>query len=90
MKITRIALTAYVLALLIIVVDQASKASVLGMADASSIEQIPVGFVFAEIWPPLLRFTFVQNTGVSFGLFGGGEARWVLTVFSVLVSAGLA
>ena len=90
MKITRIALTAYVFALLIIVLDQLSKAWVLGLADASSIHQIPMGYVFAEILPPYLRFTFVQNTGVSFGLFGGGEARWGLTIFSILVSAGLA
>ena len=89
MKITRIALTAYVFALLIIVLDQLSKAWVLGLADASSIHQIPMGYVFAEILPPYLRFTFVQNTGVSFGLFGGGEARWVLSVFSVLVSIAL-
>ena len=90
MKITRIALTAYVFALLIIVLDQLSKARVLGLADVSSIHQIPMGYVFAEILPPYLRFTFVQNTGVSFGLFGGGEARWGLTIFSILVSAGLA
>ena len=90
MKITRIALTAYVFALLIIVLDQLSKAWVLGLADAASIHQIPMGYVFAEILPPYLRFTFVQNTGVSFGLFGGGEARWGLTIFSILVSAGLA
>ena len=56
----------------------------------ASIEQIPVGYVFAEVFPPILRFTFVQNTGVSFGLFGGGEARWGLTIFSVLVSGALA
>ena len=56
----------------------------------ASIEQIPVGYVFAEVFPPVLRFTFVQNTGVSFGLFGGGEARWGLTIFSVLVSGALA
>ena len=30
-----------------------------------------------------------RNRGVSFGLFGGGEARWVLSVFSVLVSIAL-
>ena len=90
MKITRIALTAYVFALLIIVLDQLSKAWVLGLADASSIHQIPMGYVFAEILPPYLRFTFVQNTGVSFGLFGGGAARWALSAFSVVVAGALA
>jgi signal peptidase II len=90
MKITRIALTAYAFALLIIVLDQLTKAWVLSIPDVASVEQIPVGYIFAEIWPPILRFTFVQNTGVSFGLFGGGEARWMLTIFSVVVSVGLA
>ncbi|WP_371133995.1 signal peptidase II [Brevundimonas sp.] len=40
--------------------------------------------------PPILNFTYVENTGVSFGLFGGGGARWLLSVFSILVAGGLA
>ncbi|MFN7127968.1 MAG: signal peptidase II [Brevundimonas sp.] len=90
MKITRIALAAYGIALLIIVLDQLTKAWILSLPDVASVSQIPVGYVFAEVLPPILRFTFVQNTGVSFGLFGGGEARCGLTIFSVIVSAGLA
>jgi signal peptidase II len=90
MKIPRIAFAAYGFALLIIVLDQLTKAWILSLPDVASIEQIPVGYVFAEVFPPILRFTFVQNTGVSFGLFGGGEARWGLTIFSVLVSGALA
>ena len=90
MKIPRIAFAAYGFALLIIVLDQLTKAWILSLPDVASIEQIPVGYVFAEVFPPVLRFTFVQNTGVSFGLFGGGEARWGLNIFSVLVSGGLA
>lgn len=90
MKITRLALAAYGFALLIIVLDQLSKAWILGLPDVASITQIPPGYVFADILPPYLRFTFVQNTGVSFGLFGGGEARWGLAIFSIIVSAGLA
>ena len=90
MKIPRIALAAYGFAVLIIVLDQWTKAWILGLPDVASISQIPPGYVFAEVLPPILRFTFVQNTGVSFGLFGGGEARWGLTIFSVIVSAGLA
>lgn len=89
MKIPRIAFAAYGFALLIIVLDQLTKAWILSLPDVASIEQIPVGYVFAEVFPPVLRFTFVQNTGVSFGLFGGGEARWGLTIFSVLVSGAL-
>ena len=90
MKIPRIAFAAYGFALLIIVLDQLTKAWILSLPDVASIEQIPVCYVFAEVFPPILRCTFVQNTGVSFGLFGGGEARWGLTIFSVLVSGALA
>jgi signal peptidase II len=32
----------------------------------------------------------VRNTGVSFGLFGGGGARWALSIFSLIVAGGLA
>jgi len=32
----------------------------------------------------------VLNTGVSFGLFGGGAGRWILSAFSVLVAIALA
>ena len=42
------------------------------------------------VLPPILNFSWVENTGVSFGLFGGGEARWGLAIFSIIVSAGLA
>ena len=90
MKIPRIAYAAFGFALIVIVLDQLTKAWILSLPDVASIEQIPVGYVFAEVFPPVLRFTFVQNTGVSFGLFGGGEARWGLTIFSVLVSGALA
>jgi signal peptidase II len=89
MKITRIAWAAYGFALLIIVLDQATKAWVLGSADVSDVAMIPDGYRFAQIIPGVFNITMVRNTGVSFGLFGGGEARWALTVFSLLVSAFL-
>ena len=89
MKIPRIAWAAYGFALLIIVLDQATKAWVLGSADVSDVAMIPDGYRFAQIIPGVFNITMVRNTGVSFGLFGGGEARWALTVFSLLVSAFL-
>lgn len=89
MKIPRIAWAAYGFALLIILLDQATKAWVLGSADVSDVSMIPSGHRFAEIIPGIFQITMVRNTGVSFGLFGGGEARWALTVFSVLVSGFL-
>ena len=83
MKITRLAVTAYVFALLIIVLDQLTKAWIISGLSLQEVGRIPV-------FPPILNFSWVENTGVSFGLFGGGEARWGLTIFSLVVSAGLA
>ena len=83
MKITRLAVTAYVFALLIIVLDQLTKAWIISGLSLQEVGRIPV-------CPPILNFSWVENTGVSFGLFGGGEARWGLAIFSIVVSAGLA
>lgn len=83
MKIPRIAWAAYGFALVIIVLDQLTKA---WMLEGLSLRE--VGRVLVA--PPILNFTYVENTGVSFGLFGGGGARWVLSVFSIVVAGGLA
>lgn len=83
MKIPRITWAAYGLALGVVVLDQLTKAWILNGLSLREVGQV-------EILPPLLNFTYVENTGVSFGLFGGGEARWVLTAFSILVAGGLA
>lgn len=83
MKISRLALAAYGFALLVIVLDQLTKAWIL---DGLSLRE--VGRVLVA--PPILNFTYVENTGVSFGLFGGGGARWLLSAFSLVVAAGLA
>ena len=90
MKIPRIAYAAYGIALVIIVLDQLTKAWVLGAIDASHISQIPDGYRIAEVAPPIFNLTYVLNTGVSFGLFGGGAGRWILSAFSVLVAGALA
>ena len=79
MKIPRIALAAYGFALLIIVVDQLTKAWVISGLDLREIRQVPV-------WAPIFNFTWVENRGVSFGLFGDGSARWLLSLFSVVVA----
>lgn len=90
MKIPRIAWAAYGFALLVIVLDQLTKYWVLGSADVQNPAMIPSGYRFAEVIPGILNITMVRNTGVSFGLFGGGEARWALSIFSLIVAAGLA
>jgi len=82
MKIPRIALAAYGFAILIIVVDQLTKAWILSGLDLREVGQVPV-------LPPILSFTWVENRGVSFGLFGDGSARWMLSVFSVVVAGVL-
>jgi signal peptidase II len=90
MKIPRIAWAAYGFALVVIVLDQLTKAWVLGSADVSDPALIPDGYRFAEVVPGIFSITMVRNTGVSFGLFGGGGARWALSIFSLIVAGGLA
>lgn len=83
MTLSRNALLAFGLAILILIVDQLTKAWIL---DGLSLRE--VGQVL--VWPPLLNFSYVENTGVSFGLFGGGGARWILAIFSLVVAGVLA
>ena len=89
MKLSRYALSAYVLALVVIVLDQITKAMVLSTFDAP-VALIPDGYRIADVLPPIFNLTYVLNTGVSFGMFGGGEARWILSIFSVVVAVALA
>ena len=79
MKIPRIALAAYGFAILIVVVDQLTKAWVMSGLDLRDFGRV-------EVWPPLFNLTWVENRGVSFGLFGDGSARWMLSLFSVVVA----
>lgn len=83
MKIPRIAYAAYGFALLVVVIDQLTKAWII-----SGIDLREVGRVF--VWHPIFNFTWVENRGVSFGLFGDGSARWFLSLFSILVAGALA
>lgn len=82
MKISRLALAAFAFAVLVIVLDQLTKAWVIG-ADLRELSRI-------EVLPPVLNLTWVENTGASFGLFSGGAARWALTIFSIVISGLLA
>lgn len=83
MKIPRIAYAAYGFALLVIIIDQLTKAWII-----SGLDLREVGRVFVA--DPIFNFTWVENRGVSFGLFGDGSARWFLSLFSILVAGGLA
>ncbi|KQY84616.1 signal peptidase II [Brevundimonas sp. Root1423] len=83
MKIPRLAVTAFVFALLVVVLDQLTKAWIVSGLDLREIGRV-------NILPPILNFTWVENRGVSFGLFGDGSARWMLSLFSIIVSGVLA
>ncbi len=93
MKIPRIAYAAYGFALLVVVLDQLTKAwvlSSLNMLDAGGamLDRELWGYRSIAVMGDIFKITFVANDGVSFGLFGGGAGRWVLSVFSIGV-AGL-
>lgn len=84
MKVTKLGWTAYALALLIVVIDQASKHWVL------DVFQLPLRQHAAVAGP--FSLTMVWNKGVSFGLLWANHevTRWALAVFSLGVSAMLA
>lgn len=79
MKIPRLAVTAFAFALIVVVLDQLTKAWVLSGLDLREVGRV-------NLLPPILNFTWVENRGVSFGLFGDGSARWMLSLFSIIVS----
>jgi signal peptidase II len=80
MKIPRIALAAFGFALVIVVIDQLTKAWVLdGLGLRFEGQSHPV-------LDPIFNITLVHNEGVSFGLFGDGSARWMLSLFSLAVA----
>jgi signal peptidase II len=75
MKIPRIAYAAYGFALLVIVLDQLTKAWVLSglnmlNASGSMLDRELWGYRI-EVLGSIFNLTFVENDGVSFGLFGG-------------------
>lgn len=64
--------------------DQASKYVVIhGMALNQRLS--------IDVLPPLLNFRYGENTGINFGLFGGGSeaSRWLLIVISLAICAAL-
>jgi signal peptidase II len=71
-------------AIIVLAADQLSKWLVV---DAMGLEERLV----IPVLPPFLTFKMAWNTGINFGLFGGGPdaTRWVLIAISVLVSAAL-
>lgn len=66
-------------------IDQASKWYVLNVLEMGWDNR------FLPIVPPLLNFQYAENTGINFGLFGGGpeETRWLLIALKLVISAAL-
>jgi signal peptidase II len=79
-----LALQAYSLAAVIVLLDQLSKWWVLEVLRLEAVGSIPV--------LPVFRLTMVWNKGVSFGLFRADQdiMRWALVAFAALVVAALA
>ena len=73
-----------VVALVIFAADQLSKWWVLEHLGLR--EQLMI-----DVYPPFLNFRMAWNTGINFGLLGGGPeaTRWALIALAVVVSAVL-
>jgi signal peptidase II len=82
MKIPRLAWAAYGFALVVILLDQLSKFWILEGLDLREVGRVLIA-------PPIMNFTYVENDGVSFGLFGGGSGRWILSLFPLVVAGFL-
>lgn len=80
---TRAGAFAYGLAAVVVALDQAVKAWIVGGLRLTLGVPLPV-------WGPL-RLTLVENRGVSFGLFQSDAAwtRWTLALFSLAVAIAL-
>jgi signal peptidase II len=82
-RVSRGGFGAYAVALVVVALDQLSKAWVLGPLHLAERGAVPV-FAF-------VRFSLVWNRGFSFGLLSQSSlARWGLFAFSVAVAAALA
>ncbi|UWR39679.1 signal peptidase II [Phaeobacter inhibens] len=67
-------------AILALLADQISKYLVVRVMDVANRGGI-------DVLPPLLRFRYGENTGINFGLFGGGTdtTRWILIGLSLVI-----
>jgi signal peptidase II len=83
-KVTRLGWSAYAVAALVIILDQAVKYWVVQVLHLQETPTIPV------LGP--LHLTFVWNPGVSFGFLRADQAlaRWGLVAFSLIVAALIA
>ena len=84
MPVTKLGLRCLVIAVLVLILDQASKAWVLyGLHFQHEGDSVTI--------LPFFSLTYVQNTGMSFGLLGHtGFGRWLLTGFQLVAAGALA
>lgn len=74
---------------IVLIADQAVKwwmlSGVFGLTPP-----ITVGMMAPQVYvTSFFNLTLVWNTGISFGLFSGGDGAWVLSILASLVSIGL-
>lgn len=71
-------------AILSLLADQASKYLVIHWMGLDQRLRI-------DVLPPVLNFRYGENTGINFGLFGGGDdaARWILIGLSLAICLAL-
>jgi len=83
MRVARLGWAAYGVALIVIILDQLSKAYLLGPFHLR--DRGPVAVL------PFFRLTSVENRGVSFGMLNAGDqaGRWLLVAFSSVVVIAL-
>jgi signal peptidase II len=81
---TKASLTAYAIAVAVLVADQASKAWILNDFDLP--RKSPVEVL------PILKLSMVWNRGVSFGLMSAHDSlgRWLLVAFAAAITVALA
>lgn len=81
---TALTRTMLLISIMVLVIDQFSKWYVLQILDLPHRLDMP-------ILPPFLHFRMAWNTGINFGLFGGGPGatRWFLIGITLIISAAL-
>ena len=95
MRVSRLALLAYALAIVVVVLDQALKYWVLDVyrlpERLSELAALGADRPSIAVFGPF-HLTLVRNNGVSFGFMNveAGWTRWALTVFSLAVAGALA
>ena len=75
---------AFVIAIAIFIVDQIVKWWVIGPMNLKMVKEVEVVSFFS--------FTWVENRGISFGMFTAGSdtARWILTGITAIIATGVA